>query len=90
MNVLWFHHILRGYFLEAVKQQIQALSQLLVKNVTDTSDTMTVATGKLLSLMTIAVNEKPRKYHKSLAERINITRNLLSCYFELIKSDGKR
>lgn len=77
----------RSYFLEAVKEHIQILSELLVKNVMHAGDTM-MATGKLLLLMATAVNEKPRKHCKSLTERINIGRNLLNCYFELIKSDG--
>ena len=81
--------ICRGYYLEAVKEHIQVLSQLLINNVTHDSDTI-MATGKLLLLMTTAVNEKPKKHHRSLTERINIARNLLNCYFELIKSEGKK
>ena len=87
-DVLLSHLICRGYYLEAVKEHIQVLSQLLINNVTHDSDTI-MATGKLLLLMATAVNEKPRKHHRSLTERINIARNLLNCYFELIKSEGK-
>ena len=64
------------------------MSELLVNNVTRDCDTI-MATGKLLLLMTTAINEKPRKHCRSLNERIKIARNLLNCYFELIKSEGK-
>ena len=60
-----------------------------MNNVTRDCDTI-MATGKLLLLMTTAINEKPRKHCRSLNERIKIARNLLNCYFELIKSEGKK
>ena len=64
------------------------LSRLLVDNVVHGGSDTTTATGKLLLLMATAVNDKPRKHRQSLTERINIARNLLNCYFELIKLDG--
>ena len=83
-----FFHF-RAYFLEAVKEHIQVLSRLLVENVVHGGSNTTMATGKLLLLMATAVNDKPRKHRQSLTERINIARNLLNCYFELIKLDSK-
>lgn len=68
---------------------MRALSQLLVNNVAHGSNTV-MATGKLLLLMATAVNGKPKKYQQLLTERISVTKNLLNCYFQLIKSDGKR
>lgn len=78
----------RAYFLEAIKEHIQVLSRLLVENVMHGGSNTTMATGKLLLLMATAVNDKPRKHRQSLTERINIARNLLNCYFELIKLDS--
>ena len=64
------------------------LSRLLADNVAHGGSDIITATGKLLLLMATAVNDKPRKHRQSLTERINIARNLLNCYFELIKLDG--
>ena len=80
--------ICRAYFLEAVKDQLLLISKLLVETV---SNGDLSATGKLLSLATHATTVDGQC--QSLSEHVDIVRNLLDCYFCLIKisqKDGER
>jgi len=82
--VLWtnYHITFKGYFLEAVKGHMSLLSQLLVETVANGDLS---ATGRLLSLATITVDGQCQ----SLSEYVDVVRNLLDCYFDLIKISQK-